>query len=192
MDGLQTELAERKTEITQLTAQYKKEAQLRKKYKNELEDLKGAIRVYARVRPMAQYEIERQCEKIVSFPDETSVTVQTSRGPKDFEFDAAFTEFASQDEVFEDTKRLVESMLDGYNVCLFAYGQTGSGECTSTLSMLLRVLMSPLLCRQNLHHDGLSGHARSDASLHRRDVPLDIRAAPLHHPYNHILRRVVQ
>jgi DNA primase catalytic subunit len=125
---LNAELAGCKLNIDQLTAQYKKEATLRKKYKNELEDLKGAIRVYARVRPFAQYEIERNCEKIVAFPDETSVTVQTSRGPKEFEFDAAFTEFSTQDEVFEDTKRLVESMLDGYNVCLFAYGQTGSGE----------------------------------------------------------------
>lgn len=30
--------------------------------------------------------------------------------------------------MFEDTKRLVESCIDGYNVCLFAYGQTGSGK----------------------------------------------------------------
>jgi ATP-dependent RNA circularization protein (DNA/RNA ligase family) len=28
-------------------------------------------------------------------------------------------------QVFEDTKRLVESFMDGFNVCLFAYGQTG-------------------------------------------------------------------
>jgi kinesin family protein C2/C3 len=31
-------------------------------------------------------------------------------------------------QVFEDTKRLVESCMDGFNVCLFAYGQTGSGK----------------------------------------------------------------
>jgi hypothetical protein len=31
-------------------------------------------------------------------------------------------------QVFEDTKRLVESCIDGFNVCLFAYGQTGSGK----------------------------------------------------------------
>jgi hypothetical protein len=30
--------------------------------------------------------------------------------------------------VFEDTKLLIESFLDGFNVCLFAYGQTGSGK----------------------------------------------------------------
>lgn len=90
--------------------------------------MKGAIRVYARVRPMAQYEMERNCQKIVEFPDETSVRVHTSRGDKEFEFDAAFTDLSTQEQVFEDTRRLVESFLDGFNVCLFAYGQTGSGK----------------------------------------------------------------
>ena len=32
------------------------------------------------------------------------------------------------EKVFEDTKPLVTSVLDGYNVCIFAYGQTGSGK----------------------------------------------------------------
>ena len=31
-------------------------------------------------------------------------------------------------QVFEDTKHLVQSAVDGYNVCIFAYGQTGSGK----------------------------------------------------------------
>ena len=31
-------------------------------------------------------------------------------------------------QVFEDTKHLVQSAVDGFNVCIFAYGQTGSGK----------------------------------------------------------------
>ena len=31
-------------------------------------------------------------------------------------------------QVFEDTRHLVQSAVDGYNVCIFAYGQTGSGK----------------------------------------------------------------
>ena len=31
-------------------------------------------------------------------------------------------------EVFSDTRPLIRSVLDGYNVCIFAYGQTGSGK----------------------------------------------------------------
>lgn len=127
-DELTAVVATKDVEIATLTEQYKKEGALRKKYKNELEDLKGAIRVYARCRPMARYELDRNCQQIVRFVDETSMKIATSRGEKEFEFDAAFPSESTQEQVFEDTRRLIESFLDGFNVCLFAYGQTGSGK----------------------------------------------------------------
>lgn len=39
-----------------------------------------------------------------------------------------FTPSDPQDKVFAETKYLVQSACDGYNVCIFAYGQTGSGK----------------------------------------------------------------
>ena len=122
------ELDETKSQLTVISDQLKKESALRKKYKNELEDLKGNIRVIARCRPMAQYEKDKNCSQVVSFVDETSLKVASSRGEKLFEFDSVFNTNSTQEAVFEDTKRLVESCLDGFNVCLFAYGQTGSGK----------------------------------------------------------------
>jgi len=48
--------------------------------------------------------------------------------PREYDFDSVFSPKDSQEDVFEDTRHLVRSALDGYNVCVFAYGQTGSGK----------------------------------------------------------------
>ena len=44
------------------------------------------------------------------------------------EFDRFFAPGTSQEKVYEETNPLVQSVCDGYNVCIFAYGQTGSGK----------------------------------------------------------------
>lgn len=50
-----------------------------------------------------------------------------------FGFDNVFTPTHGQDEVWEATEPLVQSAIDGYNVCIFAYGQTGSGKTYTML-----------------------------------------------------------
>ncbi|XP_057300384.1 early endosome antigen 1-like [Hydractinia symbiolongicarpus] len=111
-----------------LAENFNSERILRKKYYNMVEDMKGKIRVYARARPLSRSELERGNHNIVSSPDEYSLVIQTNRGPKDFQYDAVFTPDLSQEKVFEDTNNLIQSAVDGYNVCIFAYGQTGSGK----------------------------------------------------------------
>ncbi len=125
---LREESAQLSRELAVTAESLKKESALRKKYKNDLEDMKGAIRVYARCRPMAKYEIERGCNTVAQFTSDETLTVQSDRGLKEFAFDQVFPPTSKQETVFEDTRMLVESCLDGYNVCLFAYGQTGSGK----------------------------------------------------------------
>lgn len=36
--------------------------------------------------------------------------------------------FLSTVQVFQDTKPIITSCVDGYNVCIIAYGQTGAGK----------------------------------------------------------------
>ncbi|XP_024387891.1 kinesin-like protein KIN-14I isoform X2 [Physcomitrium patens] len=116
-------------QIVELQALYKEEQILRKRYFNMMEDMKGKIRVYARWRPLSDKEI-REGEKLML----TSCDEFTIEHPwkddkiKQHQFDHIFDQFATQEEVFEDTKYLVQSAIDGYNVCIFAFGQTGSGK----------------------------------------------------------------
>ena len=95
-----------------------------------LEDLKGKIRVYARTRPLTGIEEEQNQQVVLSTPDEFTCSHPWRGEKKDraYEFDEVFPANSSQAHVFEDTKYLVQSALDGYNVCIFAYGQTGSGK----------------------------------------------------------------
>ncbi|CAN1778081.1 Kinesin-like protein KIN-14J [Linum perenne] len=111
-------------------------AENRKLY-NEVQDLKGNIRVYCRVRPFLPGQSKKQTSvEYIGENGELLVSNPTKPGKdtrRTFKFDKVYGQAASQGEVFMDTRPLIRTVLDGFNVCIFAYGQTGSGK-TYTMS----------------------------------------------------------
>ncbi|RYH20469.1 hypothetical protein EON65_23365 [archaeon] len=109
----------------------------RRKLHNIVQELRGNIRVFARVRPFLPsdgLDLSRSPDSCVHAKPELS-TLQLRSGSNAerseeslFTFDKVFGPSSSQDTVFEEVSEFVQSALDGYNVCLFSYGQTGSGK----------------------------------------------------------------
>ncbi|XP_045793271.1 kinesin-like protein KIN-14L isoform X4 [Trifolium pratense] len=114
---------------------YHKVVEENRKLYNMVQDLKGNIRVYCRIRPAFSSE----SKNVVDFigEDGSLFIIDPSKTLKDgrklFQFNRIFGPTAGQDEVYRDTQPLIRSVMDGYNVCIFAYGQTGSGK-THTMS----------------------------------------------------------
>lgn len=103
-----------------------------------IQELRGNVRVFARIRPYLPNDGKRNDEDddsnnpdIVSLEDDKTVTVLNRKDSRQqllkFSFDRVFSPNDGQEAVFEEVSEFVRSALDGYNVCIFSYGQTGSG-----------------------------------------------------------------
>ena len=123
-----------------------KEETLRRKLHNQVQELKGNIRVFCRVRPSLGSDLAESTARI-TYPDiesdskEVEVMGQEEKSSLGnittkkhaFAFDRVFGPTSQNEDVFGEIRQLVQSALDGYNVCIFCYGQTGSGK-TFTMS----------------------------------------------------------
>lgn len=100
---------------------------------NTVQDLRGSIRVFCRVRP--QGATGDFSESVIEVGEDGALAAFSAKHNKwhEFKFDKIFGEDSRQAEIFQETKPLCRSVLEGYNVCIFAYGQTGSGK-THTMS----------------------------------------------------------
>jgi len=120
--------------VSEVTDKYKREMSLRRKYFNQLQELRGNIRVFCRVRPLLPFEIKKGYRSCITFPEEGQLIVHQADKKSDdiiehfFEFDQVYNTDTSQEMACEDTTEYIQSVMDGYNVSIFAYGQTGSGK----------------------------------------------------------------
>lgn len=131
--------------IANLELQAREDAAMRRKLHNAIQELKGNIRVFCRVRPLLPKELESPLAPVARQMFEYNgkgqgmVAKHPAQESKSnmpaypFKFDRVFGPQCDQATVFEEISQLVQSALDGYRVCIFAYGQTGSGKTHTML-----------------------------------------------------------
>ena len=118
----------------------------RRKLHNTIQELRGNIRVFARVRPFLPGDGDADARKPAVEPGADGVSLAlageaegaprspTRGGEHDkrrprkretYAYDRVFGPEVGQEEVFGEVSEFVQSALDGYQVCLLSYGQTG-------------------------------------------------------------------
>ena len=88
-------------EIREMQKEYEKEVRLRRYYFNQVQELKGNIRVYCRVRPLIGRDGNSQV--CVSFPDDVSMVIRNGEerhsSSTSYEFEKIFRLDSTQDKV---------------------------------------------------------------------------------------------
>ncbi|KAJ8124907.1 hypothetical protein O1611_g8733 [Lasiodiplodia mahajangana] len=144
--------AERKIaeETASLRERLIKEEERRHKLFEQVQELKGNIRVMCRIKPPSDptkdalipfkpqfNEIDEDKIEGLMIPtvreDPTEPGKMLPGKPRDFNFERVFDDKCNNGDVFDEISQLVQSVMDGKKVCIFCYGQTGSGK-TFTMS----------------------------------------------------------
>lgn len=94
----------------------------------------STVKIYARLRPLKQSNKNQQTRHLledehVKFKfDKPREIINNSKLEFNFKFDKVFDFDASQEEIFDTVKDVVDGTLDGYNGTIFAYGQVQTIE----------------------------------------------------------------
>ena len=131
-------IKEKEQELNLLKIQSESSNEEKRNINNNYQTAKGNIRVFCRVRP--KLETEKNLEMCLFDFSEKNITIygphhksntgkrEENRIKEQYKFDKIFTPNDDQENIFEEIYHMIQSSLDGFNVCIFAYGQTGSGK----------------------------------------------------------------
>lgn len=115
-------------DLAALADRLEESERLRRGLLNTVHELRGNVRVMARVRPRLHHDGDDSCLNCLRDGQSVELT-GTSRGAgQTFSLDAVFGPEVGQDAVYREVAELVQSAIDGYKVCILSYGQTGSGK----------------------------------------------------------------
>ena len=127
---LKEALINEQEKVSLLSSRLKNEKYLRRKIHNRYMYLRGNLRVMCRVRPFLPNEkINRKSQMETILINNDSISIfQENKPEKNFEYDYIFDQKSTQNEVYEEVTLLIQSMVQGNNICIIAYGQTCTGK----------------------------------------------------------------
>ncbi|CAG5135954.1 unnamed protein product [Candidula unifasciata] len=142
--ALQDQLVQLQQALHDVSERHAKEKRRRQELHNILMELRGNIRVHSRLRPLMEFDGENEdssglgrpgtrSEVVVHYVDDENICVRTNKNTKVFEYERVFGPTEKQESVFDEVRPMLQSLLDGYNICIMAYGQTGSGKTHTML-----------------------------------------------------------
>ena len=187
-------------EVDRLRSKLAMESARRRKLLDELQDLRGSIRVYCRPRAPTTSSSTKKYVPIIDMvsnevlmlhrdrsslsSSHTSATTPSSHSSKAvssssdstplcFEFDGILSSDMSQNDVYAEFEAICASVVEGYKVCIMTYGQADSGKT--------HTMLGEVHCNKKDHSVSIDNHGihlRSMKQLfslleHRRDRFLD-------------------
>ncbi|KAG6962851.1 hypothetical protein JG687_00006912 [Phytophthora cactorum] len=130
--GMSLELSEKTKLSAALEMKIADREAISRKLHNTVQELRGNVRIHVRLRlflPSDGAELMPENPQSVMKFDTFAYMITTNVGsPHTFKFDKIYSQFDSQEFVFQDVSDFIQSAVNGYNVCIFAHSQAVSGK----------------------------------------------------------------
>jgi len=169
------------SEVDRLRSKLAMENARRRKLLDELQDLRGAIRVYCRLKaPTTAVEAQREppiidvvSNEVLMVHRNLSATYQQQQQaatsgkngaptksapstPLCFEFDGILASDMDQQNVYAEFEAICTSVVEGYKICLMSYGQAHAGK---TYTMLGDIDINKTDHSVSIRNEGIHLHA---------------------------------
>lgn len=130
-------------EMDRLRSNLARESARRRKLQDELQDLRGSIRVYCRLKP--PFSEERNKPSILETVSNEILLLHLSRLQKhnkilktnasqiSFEFDGILSSDMTQQDVYAEFEAICTSVVEGFKICIMTYGQASTGKTHTML-----------------------------------------------------------
>lgn len=128
MEFLQKRIENMKEENSSLKEILTQSENYRKLLHSQLQELRGPIRVFCRVKPSSNRSFINYPERKLQENNLRTISIEKEGAPLNFTFDGVFTENSTQEQIFHELVPFLQSAIDGEHVSVFSYGQTGSGK----------------------------------------------------------------